>query len=190
MPRILVYDNTKAVDSRGRGINQILTADSANPARAKPVRLFGGKEPGPRFISYEFLYNVADGVSSLDIRCYREFWNDDPVSSLALPPSDRNWPEVNVAAPWSREVCSEVTAGTGTITHRIATRTLTMAGAVLGTSWYLHGFQTYALWERLVVWINGTIPTGARLQIYAHVGDHHEEEYLKSSGNVPYDYNA
>ena len=186
MARLCIYNSSKAVDTRSTPIGMGLVASEAGARRSKPVRLLTPNGE-TRYVSLEFIYS-GNFVSALDLRWFLEFWNDGP--SLALPPNLRTAIGLNQNLMWAREITEEVGAA-GAITHNVITRTLSLAADTggVGTARYAT-IALHSNWVRLALWVNGAIPAGAKLEVYAIVGGHLEEKYLEDNADIPYDYNA
>lgn len=186
MARICIYNSAKSVDTAGAAIGMGLVASEAGARRSKPVRMFTPQGES-RYLSYEFIYS-ANFVSALDLRWFQEFFNDRP--SLNAPPNLRAAVGVNENLMWAREI-DEVVGNAGAITHNAITRTLSLPADTggIGTARYAT-VAIHTNWVRLALWVNGAIPAGAKLEVYAIVGGHLEEKYLEDNGDTPYAYNA
>lgn len=202
MSRILLFDSQPrhATQTDGstanptQSLGDALTALTAR--RSVPVRCFGASEE-TRIVGVEWLLDLfAEEVFAF--RWWPEYLSDK--ASLAQPPTQRDWKDVNVAHPWGRAMVAN-DGGNGNINLNPLTYQMNMSNrynsAPSADCLYVP-LSVHALWMRVAVWCSLADSTAvgqdqlaaARLRAYAIIGGTSEIAYLEENGDRLYAYNA
>jgi len=205
MSRLLIFDSLnkhagKSDDTLISGQFNVSVAETAALAvRSNPVRCFNVSEE-QRIVGIEFiLTDIPESSMIYALRWWPEFYSDTP--SLALPPTERDWLDLDPRAPWGRPVTVS-DGGTGNVDVNPIQYRMNMQDRLTITGYpsdciYMP-LSVHGLWSRIAVWIDyasstgisGVVVLGTRLRIFAHLGGHSEDAYLEENGDKIYNYNA